>query len=143
MNQSTDRIPVITQHDPAIDDDVEFINYTPSNLLSRQHRKTVHSFVNSVKKRKLKQLRSGEGRHMETSRAGTKVPGNAHSQHGHSSLVRQNKKGLQHVDFGHFIGGLRTDPFNSYPVQARDPVTNAVDVCKDICDLALPSSSPH
>ena len=134
MNQSTNQILVITQHDPAIDDDIEFVNYTPSNLLNRQHRKTVNSFVNSVRKRRLKQIRSGQGRHTEAGRAGTKTPGNATSQHGHSSLVRRNEKGLQRTDFGHFIGGLRTDPFNSYPVQPRDPVTNAVDVCKDICD---------
>jgi hypothetical protein len=134
MNESTDQILVITQHDPAIDDDIEFVNYTPSNLLNQQHRKAVNSFVKSVKKRKLKQIRSGQGRHMETGRAGTKTSGNAPSQHGHSSLVRRNGKGLQHTDFGYCIGGLRTDPFNSYPIQARDPVTNAVDVCKDICD---------
>jgi hypothetical protein len=134
MNESTDQRLVITRHDPAIDDDVEFVNYTPSNLLNRQHRKTVSSFANSVKKRKLKQTRPGQGRHMETGRAGTKTSGNAPSQHGHSSLVRRNGRGVQHADFGYFIGGLRTDPFNSYPVQARDPVTNAVDVCKDICD---------
>jgi hypothetical protein len=134
MNESTDQILVITQHGPAIDDDIEFVNYTPSNLLNRQHRKTVNSFVNSVKKRRLKQIRSGQGRHVETGRAGTKTSGNAPSQHGHSSFVQRNEKGLQHADFGCFIGGLRTDPFNSYPVQARGPVTNAVDVCKDICD---------
>jgi hypothetical protein len=134
MNQSTNQILVITQHDPAIDNDIEFVNYTPSNLLNRQHRKTINSFVNSVRKRRLKQIRSGQGRHTETGRAGTKTPGNAPSQLGHSSLVRGNEKGLRRTDLGHFIGGLRTDPFNSYPVQPRDPVTNAVDVCKDICD---------
>jgi len=134
MNESTDQILVITLHDPSIDNDIEFVNYTPSNLLNRQHRKAVNSFVNGVKRRKLKQIRSGQGRHMETGRAGTKTSGNAPSQHGPSSLVRQNGEGLQRADFGYSIGGLRTDPFNSYPVQARDPVTNAVDVCEDICD---------
>jgi hypothetical protein len=134
MNQSPDQILVITQRDPGTDDDVEFINYTPSNLLSRQHRKTVNSFVNSVKKRKLKQIKSGQGRHTEAGKSRTKTPGNAPSRHGHSSLVRRDEKGLQCGDFGYLIGGLRTDPFNSYPIQARDPVTNAVDVCKDICD---------
>ena len=134
MNESTDQLLVITRHDPAIDDDIEFVNYTPSNLLNRQHRKAVNSFVNSVKRRKLKQIRSGQGRHMETGRAGTKTSRSAPSQHGHSSLVRRDEEGLQHADIGYSIGGLRTDPFNSYPVQARDSVTNAVDVCKDICD---------
>jgi hypothetical protein len=134
MSESTDQILVITRHDPAIDDDIEFVNYTPSNLLNQQHRKAVNSFVNSVKRRKLKQIRPGQGRHGGTGRAGTKTSENAPSQHSHSSLVRRDGEGSQHANFGHFIGGLRTDPFNSYPVQARDPVTNAVDVCKDICD---------
>jgi hypothetical protein len=133
MSESHDQILVVTRHDPALDDDVDFVNYTPSNLLNPQHRKTINSFVSSVKKRKAKQAKLDQVRHTETGKAATKTSGRAPAQLAHASLLRPNGKGLRHMDFGFGTGGLRTDSFNSYPVQARDPVTNAVDVCKDIC----------
>jgi hypothetical protein len=134
MSESPAEILVVTRHDPALDDDVDFINYTPSNLLNRRHRKAVNSFVSSVKKRKTKQAKPGQVRHPEAGKAVTKISGRAPAQLVHASLLRRNCKGLQNRNFGLFIGGLRTDPFDSYPIQARDPVTSAVDVCKDIYD---------
>jgi hypothetical protein len=133
MTDGSEEILVVTRHDPALDGDVDFVNYTPSNLLNRQHRKTLNSFVSSVKKRRSRQPRPGQAHHGEGGKAAFKTSGRAPAQRGQTSLPRRDGTGPQHRDFGYFIGGLRTDPFKAYPVPARDPVASAVDICKDTC----------
>lgn len=123
---------MVTRHDPALEDDINFVNYTPSNLLSRQHRKTVNSFVNSVKKRKSNPAKARQGRRNEAGKATPSATGRPLAQPVQASVQRPTGRNVQQRDLGYFIGGLRTDPFNSYPVPARDSVTKAVDVCKDI-----------
>lgn len=119
--------------DPALYDDVVFVNYNPSKLLNRQNRKTINSFLGSVKRRKSRKTQLGQDRRGEAIKATTKTTGRLPVPHVYTSLLRRDGRGLQHLNFGSFIGGLRTDPFASYPIRARDPVANAVDVCKATC----------
>ena|SRR5256885_1438496 len=131
MTDESKEILVVTRHDPALDGDVDFVNYTPSNLLNRQHRKTVNSFVSSVKKRRSRQAKSGQIRHVEGGKAVVKAFGRTPTQPLPTSSPTRDSGGAPQRHFGYFIGGLRTDPFKSYPVQTRGPVDSAVDICKE------------
>jgi hypothetical protein len=142
MTDGSEEILVVTRHDPALKDDVDFVNYTPSNLLNRQHRKTVNSFVSSVKKRKSRQPNRGQVRHVAGGKVVMETSGRAPAHSVQPPLPRRAGRGPQQRDFGYFVGGLRTDPFTSYPVPARDPVTSAVDICEDICSR-LRVAYPH
>ena len=142
MGENHDRILKVDGQEPALDDDVVFVTYDPSKLLNRQNRKTINTFLGNIKKRKSRRVKFTRDGHVEAGKAASGIARHPPAQLVHTSLLRRYGKGQQPWKFGYFIGGLRTDPFHSYPIEAqgRDPVNNAVDICKDICHLLLQSS---
>ena len=131
--------------EPAQEDDVVFVTYNPSKVLNRQNRKLINTFLGNVKKRKSRRTKFIQDRQVEAGKAASGTSGRRPpARVVQTSLLRQHGKDHQPWDLGHFIGGLRTDPFKSYPVegQDRDPVTNAVDICKDILDRFCKRARP-
>ena len=132
MSDSPNKALGMEGQEPAQEDDVVFVTYNPSKVLNRQNRKMINTFLGNVKKRKSRRTKLIKDRQVEARKAATGTSGHPPARVVQTSLLRQHGKHHQPWDLGYFIGGLRTDPFKSYPVegQDRDPVTNAVDICK-------------